>query len=92
MERIDDECACTRPECECEIPRALERRIERAVSRLNVLMVEVRAIVPTAGSYLECGGNFNVMSGPAHTGPHQKARHDRVMMCCLLRWSDGGGW
>lgn len=78
----------------CEMPELNpnhERQIMNAIDKLNKTMKEIRKYIPEARYYIENGNNFNVMSGDTHNSNDQP-NYENVMLECLLRHSECGGW
>lgn len=86
-----EDCGCESNPCECKIPAHLIRKWERAAERLNAVMREIVAEVPTAQAYLACDV-LHLMTGDSHEGYRSTTRQDRSRIDVKMTAMDGGDW
>lgn len=76
---------------EYDLPKALDRKISKAVASLNEALAELQQTFPKANWYLEDSENLCLMSDETHN--HQgDAQQQNVIKVFNLNCSSGGGW
>jgi hypothetical protein len=69
------------------------KKYESLCRQMQKLLDEMAIDCPEVNIYVEDSGHWNLMSGADHDDGHYcRARQDRVIVCCDVMPSSGGGW